>query len=347
MKSANPQFGLVLTGGGALGAYQVGALQYLAEVGFTPHIIAGSSIGALNSAVVATYRPLAHAVQRLDELWIGLSEIRPLRVNLLTGSRYVVNFLAPSVAPGLDFVYEIALDFMSSWQILPNSEALLDVTPVENHVRRLIHPNELRKGTELWVTAFPCLNFFGIEFDTSLEMFRACMGGETHWLCVNDFDEDEAIWSLLLASSALPWVFPRRRVAGVTYMDGGLTDNVPLKPLADRGCNYVIVIHLQNGSLWDRQKFPNQTIIEIRPQQTIRKSDQPVLGMVNALFDFSAERIETLKQHGYQDAKFCMEPILATIESVNSQWKGNDSLISSTNSLINLTQQLLDDNPLA
>lgn len=50
MKSANLQLGLVLTGGGAKGAYQVGALQYIAELGLEPQIIAGTSIGALNGA---------------------------------------------------------------------------------------------------------------------------------------------------------------------------------------------------------------------------------------------------------------------------------------------------------
>jgi len=346
MKSANPQFGLVLTGGGALGAYQVGALQYLAEIDFAPHIIAGSSIGALNSAMLATYRPLSHAIQRLDELWAKLSEVRPLRFNALTGSRYAARFFAPVLAPGLDAFYELCLDFMSSWEILPDSGSLLDITPIEQHIRLLINPDELRKGTELWITAFPCVNFFGIELDTSIEMIRARMGGETHWLCVNDFPNDEDIWTLLLASSALPWIFPRRKAAGVTYMDGGLTDNVPLKPLAERGCKYVIVIHLQNGSLWDRDKFPDQTIIEIRPQQRMKKSDKPILGMVETLFDFSAERIMTLKERGYEDARSCMEPILETLKIVNSQNKGINSLINSTNSLLSSTQQLLDDEPL-
>ena len=52
MKSINPKFGLVLAGGGAKGAYRVGALKYIAELGIVPQIIAGISIGALNSAIL-------------------------------------------------------------------------------------------------------------------------------------------------------------------------------------------------------------------------------------------------------------------------------------------------------
>jgi NTE family protein len=52
MQSANTQVGLVLVGGGAKGAYQAGALKYLAEeTAIEPQIIAGTSIGALNGAV--------------------------------------------------------------------------------------------------------------------------------------------------------------------------------------------------------------------------------------------------------------------------------------------------------
>jgi len=346
MKSDNPQFGLVLTGGGAKGAYQVGALRYLAEIGFKPHIIAASSIGALNGAILSAYRPFDYAVQRLDELWDRLAELKPLRINALAGSRYVTKFVAPSIAPGLDLLYESLLELMSSWQLLPDSVALLDPVPIELFVRQAINPSELRKGTEIWVTVFPCLRFCGIEIDTFFELARARTGADTHWLCVNGFEDDQALYNLLLASAALPWVFPRRRVNNVTYIDGGLADNVPLKPLAERGCNYVIVIHLQNGVVWERNQFPNQTIIEIRPQELINKSDTPIAGMVSTFLDFSTERIAELKRRGYEDAKYCMEPILTTLGTLRYQREGIDSLIDSTNSLLDSTKQIMDDEPL-
>ena len=53
MKSANPKFCIVLTGGGAKGSYQAGALKYLAELGLEPQILVGTSIGALNGAVLS------------------------------------------------------------------------------------------------------------------------------------------------------------------------------------------------------------------------------------------------------------------------------------------------------
>jgi NTE family protein len=336
MKSVNPQFGLVLTGGGAKGAYQVGALKYLAEIGFKPHIIAGSSIGALNSAILSADRPFPDAVDHLEKLWAKLAKLKPLKINALAILIYAVNFVAPLIARILVKFWKLRLDSMS----------LFDPSPIERFVREAINPSELRKGTELWVTAFPCMKFYGIKIDNFFEFIRTRTGTGVHWLCVNDLKDDEALYNLLLASAALPWVFPRRKVNNVFYIDGGLADNVPLKPLADRGCNYVIVIHLQNGVVWERKQFPNQTIIEIRPQESIDKFNIPIAGKMCTFLDFSRERIAELKRRGYKDAKDCMEPILKALGTINSHRDGIDLLHDSTTSLLNSTKQLMDDESL-
>jgi NTE family protein len=106
------------------------------------------------------------------------------------------------------------------------------------------------------------------------------------------------------------------------------------------------VIHLQNGSLWDQAKFLDQTIIEIRPQQPINKSGAPVVGMVNTFLDFSADRIRSLKQRGYNDAKQTLEPIVATLDSSRQQRQQTQSFVHSTESLLGSTEQLLHDQPL-
>ena len=59
---------LVLQGGGALGSYQAGVYEELAEAGITPHWVAGISIGAINAAIIAGNPPEAR-VRRLMEFW--------------------------------------------------------------------------------------------------------------------------------------------------------------------------------------------------------------------------------------------------------------------------------------
>src|SRR5579862_3581522 len=64
---------LVLQGGGALGAYQAGAYEALAEAGLEPDWIAGISIGAINGAIIAGNRP-ENRVEKLREFWEGVSD---------------------------------------------------------------------------------------------------------------------------------------------------------------------------------------------------------------------------------------------------------------------------------
>src|SRR3974390_22454 len=64
---------LVLQGGGALGAYQAGAYEALAEAGIEPDWISGISIGAINGAIIAGNKP-ENRLQRLREFWEGISD---------------------------------------------------------------------------------------------------------------------------------------------------------------------------------------------------------------------------------------------------------------------------------
>ena len=68
-----PKLGLVLSGGGAKGAYQVGVMKALVELGITQiDGIAGASIGALNGAVLASAPDIKTGTERLTRLWARL-----------------------------------------------------------------------------------------------------------------------------------------------------------------------------------------------------------------------------------------------------------------------------------
>lgn len=335
MKSANPQLGIVLTGGGAKGAYQAGALQYIAELGLEPQIIAGTSIGALNGASLSAFRPFPYAVQRLNHIWEELGNAEILRPN--TGAvRRTLNYATQAFTPTLR---EWLLDFLVTQGFMQDSSAIFDPAPIEQLLRSTVKPEQLRRGIELWVTVFPSLKIPGLSHDWLVDFIRASTGTDAHWLCVQDFTDDETIYNLLLASAAIPLVFPSRTINGTAYVDGGLADNVPVKALTKRGCKNVIVIHLKNGAVWNRHDFSEQTIIEIRPEKKINKSDTPVFGIIDTYLDFSTERIAELKRRGYEDAKRCLNPIIETLITVKQQRQSYNSLLTST-------QRLLNDSPL-
>ena len=309
MKSANPQFGLVLTGGGAKGAYQAGALRYLAEIGLEPHIIAGTSIGALNGAVLSSHGSFPVGVRRVNELWEQLGTAPILRPN--TGA------------------------VLHTFSYVSQTFVLFDPAPIEQLLRESVNPTALRYGIELWVTVFPSLKIPGLGYDWLIDFVRAKTGTDAHWLCVQDFADEDTLYNLLLASAALPLAFPSREVNGKSYVDGGLADNVPLRALAARGCTHAIIIHLQNGAVWSRHDFPEQTIIEIRPEQPINTSDTPLIGLVDSWLNFSAERIAELKHRGYEDASSCLEPIILSSRTVREQRQAHNSMVDSTTLLLN------------
>ncbi len=330
MKSANPQFGLVLTGGGAKGAYQAGALRYLAEIGLEPHIIAGTSIGALNGAVLSSHGSFPVGVRRVNELWEQLGTAPILRPN--TGAvLHTLSYVSQTFVPTLR---EWVLDFLVSGRLLKDRTAIFDPAPIEQLLRESVNPTALRYGIELWVTVFPSLKIPGLGYDWLIDFVRAKTGTDTHW-CVQDFDDEDTLYNLLLASAALPLAFPSREVNGKFYVDGGLADNVPLRALAARGCTHAIIIHLQNGAVWSRHDFPEQTIIEIRPEQPINTSDTPLIGLVDSWLNFSAERIAELKQRGYEDARRCLEPIILSSRTVREQRQAHNSMVDSTTLLLN------------
>lgn len=333
MKSDNPKFGLVLTGGGAKGAYQAGALKYLAEIGLEPQIIAGTSIGALNGAVLSSYRPFSYAVDRLNELWTKLGQAPILHPNT-DKIHHILSYTAQTFVPTLR---EWILDFLVDEGILKNRTSIYDPAPIEKLLRQTVNTAEMRRGIELWVTVFPSLKIPGLRYDWLIDFVRAKTGTDAHWLCVQDINNDDVLYNLLLASAALPLAFPSREVNGRFYVDGALADNVPLRALAKRGCTHAIVIHLQNGSAWSRHDFPEQTLIEIRPEQAINNSDIPLLGSVSSLLDFSPQRIAQLQKCGYEDARYCLESILQTLRSVSEQRQSHNSLVDSTWRLLNDT----------
>ncbi len=364
MKSANPQFGLVLTGGGAKGAYQAGALGYLAEIGIEPHIIAGTSIGAFNGAILASHGSFPVGVRRVNELWEQLGTAPILRPN--TGAvLHTLSYVSQTFVPTLR---EWMLDFLVSERLLKDRTTIFDPAPIEQLLRKSVNPTALRYGIELWVTVFPSLKIPGLGYDWLIDFVRAKTGTDAHWLCVQDFDDEDTLYNLLLASAALPLAFPSREVNGKSYVDGGLADNVPLRALAARGCTHAIIIHLQNGAVWSPtgkrltpvpycrkpsfrtgsltagnpflaapshcHDFPEEIIIEIRPEKPINTSDTPLIGLVDSWLNFSAERIAELKQRGYEDARRCLEPIILSSRTVREQHQAHNSMVDSTTLLL-------------
>ncbi|MEL9060461.1 phospholipase [Escherichia coli] len=80
-----------------------------------------------------------------------------------------------------------------------------------------------------------------------------------------------------------------------------------MTPLVDAGCNMVIVTHLSDGSLWDRQAFPDTTILEIRPWKRLKYAGDG--GNSGGLLSYTSAHTDAWRQQGYEDTMLAMEHI--------------------------------------
>ncbi len=320
------KIGLVLAGGGAKGAYEAGALRYMSEIGFCPNMIAGTSIGALNGAVLASHPSFSEAVQKLEVLWNKLGSEKVLHFNKSSLKRVAYAGVSPFLPNFVSWYF----DFMSRLGIKNDNLSIFAPDPLEQLLKEAIDTTELRRGIELWVAVFPTLRIPGLDYNYLTGLLQVLAGSPAQWLKVQDCKDDVTLYNLLLASAAIPFAFPPREINGIYYVDGALGDNIPLGALAARGCTHACVIHLGSAINWSRHDFPNQAILEIRPRQSLNRYKSLISGEVRSLLDFSPEGIAELKDLGYSDAKYYFDEFLETWDIVNEKRLQDKTLVRTT-----------------
>ncbi len=185
-----PITALVLAGGGIRGAVQIGMLQVLAEHGFVPDRIYGSSVGAINGAAFAG-DPTRSGVEQMTEIWLGLSRDHVYPQGRLHGPwMYFQQRDSVYANSGLRKVVEDGISY----------EHLEDaVVPVE------VVATSLTDGREHWFTYGP-------------------------------------VAEAVLASAAIPAIFPPVEIDGDRFIDGGVVDNVPIRRAVEAGATRIVVL---------------------------------------------------------------------------------------------------------
>lgn len=306
----NANVGLVLSGGGAKGAYQAGVLRGLSELGVVVDAISGASIGSLNAAIVASTSSLSVAAERMHEIWHALGTTdNPTSLKLggsaLMGAKLVASLASVYLPVGSLVVKAIGVG--SSYFGMPEVSMYCD-KHVEKLIRKYISLDDLSTAMPMWVSLYPSQ---GLEQD-----MRAIVGGmlgrdtaQSDYIRLNELANTDERFKALLASAAIPLAFPRQEINGKKYVDGGIggwkksSGNTPITPLIAHGCKHVIVTHLSDGSLWNRHDYPDTTIIEIRPSSIARK------GTLGDLLGFELSSIESWIEQGYQDTLRCVSPV--------------------------------------
>jgi NTE family protein len=214
---------LVLQGGGALGAYQAGVYEALAEAGIHPNWIAGISIGAINAAIIAGNSPNCR-VDRLREFWMQVTATGPwfglsnacARLARGEASRQLLNDISAGFAMASG-----AIGFFSARPVLPWFQTAGTIEATSFYDTR-----DLKRTLERLVD-FDRLNAGAIRFSAGAVNVRtgnfACFDTTTHTIRPEH----------VMASGALPPGFPAIEIEGEHYWDGGLVSNTPLQWVVD------------------------------------------------------------------------------------------------------------------
>ena len=258
------KLGIVFAGGGGKGSYQIGVWRGLKLLGLEDKVsaISGTSIGALNGVLF-----LQKDYDIGEEVWLNSSQEKMLPIDDRIIAR---NMLYLKIS-------ERKKDEVLKWASTLRNEG--DVISKQGLIEII------DKG----------LNYEKIK-SSNTPMYICCTempDMNAKYFKINDYDEKE-MKNILCATTALPMVFGSEEIEEQIYMDGGLVDNVPIKPVYDSGCDIIIVIYFNKEERVDRSLFPNAKIIEILPSKNMG-------GWIVGTLDFSRQTSLERILEGYKD----------------------------------------------
>ena len=202
------KYALVLAGGGAKGAYQIGAWKAFNELGIEICAVAGASVGALNATLFAQ-----NNYKQALELWenISLDKVVTLPPDLIIDGKFHVR----------------KFRFLHLREI--NKSILkyggLDSTPLQNLISNYVDEDSIRKSNiDLGLVTV------NVNRLKPVEIFL-------------DTIPEGQLGDYLLASASFP-AFKQATIDGKNYTDGGIYDNVPYKMIKERGYKKIIIVDI-------------------------------------------------------------------------------------------------------
>nr|WP_187120297.1 ornithine carbamoyltransferase [[Clostridium] hylemonae] len=223
------EYGLVFDGGGARGAYQIGAWKALREAGVKLNAVAGTSVGALNGALVCM-----GDMEKAEDIWSKMTFSSVMDVDDEWMER-----LFRKETTIREFLNE-------GWSRLKDGG--IDITPLKELIHEVIDEEKIRNSSiEFCLLTFSVSDFK--ELDLSVE------------------DIPEGLLEEFLLASAYLIGFKNERLHGKKYIDGGVINNVPLSSLVKRGYENIIEVRIYGPGREPRVKMPETGVkYEIGPR---------------------------------------------------------------------------------
>jgi len=228
---------LVLPGGGARGAFQVGVLKALAAIlpktSANPFsVISGTSAGAINSVVLASRAErLRSAVAELEHVWAHFRCHHVYKTDHLTMLKSSLHWLSSMVLGG--------------W-LVGTPKSLLDNAPLRDLLSRNIHFPRIQQSIDNGHLEAVAITAAGYESVRSTSFFEAA----DH---LRDWDRTRRLGKRvdlnldhLMASIAVPMVFPPQAIGKEYFGDGAMRQATPLSPAVHLGADRILVVGIRD-----------------------------------------------------------------------------------------------------
>lgn len=279
--STRGRIALVLSGGGARAAYQVGFLRHLAAEypDFSPDVLTGVSAGAINAAYLAAHRgSFRERIDALADLWASLRIEDVFRVDLLCLARNVGRWGARLLSGGNRHA--------------PRARSLLDTHPLLALLTR-----ELDAEHDV-LTAIDRNIAAGGLSAVALTASSYATGQSVTWVrgCeIQSWERPDRrsiscpiTMQHVMASAALPLIFPAVQVDGAWYGDGGLGLTTPLSPAVHLGADRILAISTRTG-----RRDLDPELIDVYPSPA-RVAGLLLDAVFVDLLDADAQRLERI-----------------------------------------------------
>ncbi|WP_445364719.1 patatin-like phospholipase family protein [Microbulbifer sp. ANSA003] len=243
---------LVLSGGGARAAYQAGVLRALAEL--VPEdnprpfqIICGTSAGAMNAMLLASHTgTFKEAVDRMCSVWLQLSVEQVYR----TSWRSLLGNL-----------FSISRSLLNQGVGRQKPLALLDNSPLRSLVEREINFDNIQKNISAGHLHATSVNALSYSEGQSVSYFQGAENVKG-WQRFRRFGVPTQLTSdHLLASAAIPAIFPAVKLDGVYFCDGAIRLMAPISPALHLGAKRVFVVGVSDNrspAHWGSRNSPAQ-----------------------------------------------------------------------------------------
>lgn len=258
------KIGIALAGGGARGAYQIGAWKALQEFGYDKLVscYSGASVGSLNAVMFAM-----GDYKAAETVWLSLD-----KDTLFTMEKNIYKR-----------VLKEKLNFFN--------KGIYDTKRLEEMMDETIDYDKVRGHDVFVATTYlgeKRTHFYDLV-RTNYEHYFAKDKNMIKYTNLKELD-DAHIKSTVLASCAIPVAFKPITIDADTFYDGGILDNTPIQPLKDAGCDKILVIDLFRMNFKKYFEEPDDKVYYINPKKSLR-----------GILDFDPVKIRRRFELGYVD----------------------------------------------